>query len=164
MSAPCPVPREQQPISEYEELRHTWPFSWAALDRPLYSRKLIWVWAWSWTIVGPIVAASFPPAKAPLQFFICGAIAAMVPVVLFLTRIALGWGYIVKRLRDRAVVYEESGWYDGQVWEKPPEVLARDRLIVSYQLQPILQRLRITFAWIALGVGSSSLLWWLLPA
>ena len=165
MSVPCPVPREQQPISEYEELRTTWPFSWVALERPRYSRKLIWVWAWSWLIVGPIAAASFPPAKMPVQFFLCGALGAIVPVVLFLTRIALGWGYIVKRLQDRAVVYEESGWYDGQVWKKPPEVLARDRLIVSYQLQPVIKRLRATFVWVALGItGGGSLLWWLLSA
>lgn len=164
MSVPCPVPREQQPISEYEELRQTWPFSWAALEKSLYSRKLFWVWAWSWLVVGPITAASFPPEKMPLQFFLCGAIGSVGPVLLFLTRIALGWHYIVKRLQDQAVVYEESGWYDGQVWEKPPEVLARDRLIASYQLQPIIQRLYATFVWVALGVGSGSLLWWLLPA
>lgn len=159
MSAPCPVPQEQQPLIEYEELRQTWPFSWVALDGRQYWCRLAWVWALSWLVAGPIAASSFPPAKMPLQFCLCGAAGALGPVLLFLVRIALGWGYVRQRLRDRAVVYEESGWYDGQVWEKPPEVLARDRLVASYQLQPIVRRLRATFAWVFAAAGTGSLLW-----
>jgi len=33
------------------------------------------------------------------------------------------------------VEYEETGWYDGQVFVKPPEVLARDRLLGSYEVR-----------------------------
>ena len=29
---------------------------------------------------------------------------------------------------EATVPYEESGWYDGQVWIKPPEILIQDRL------------------------------------
>ena len=35
----------------------------------------------------------------------------------------------------RQVEYEETGWYDGQVFVKPPEVLARDRLLGSYEVR-----------------------------
>ncbi len=160
MSAPpCPVPHEQQPLTEYEELRQTWPFCWVVFEDNRYWSRLAWVWALSWLAVGPIAAASFPPAKAPLRFFLSGAAGSMGSVLLFATRIFLGWAYVRRRLQERAVVYEESGWYDGQVWEKPPEVLARDRLIASYQLGPLVRRLHLTFAWIAAAIGAGSLLW-----
>lgn len=32
--------------------------------------------------------------------------------------------------------------YDGQVFVKPPEVLARDRLLGTYEVKPVLGRLR----------------------
>lgn len=32
--------------------------------------------------------------------------------------------------------------YDGQVFVKPPEVLARDRLLGTYEVRPVLARLR----------------------
>ena len=38
------------------------------------------------------------------------------------------------RLLSAAVEYEETGWYDGQLFVKPPEVLARDRLLGSYEV------------------------------
>jgi len=34
----------------------------------------------------------------------------------------------------QAVDYEETGWYDGEVFVKPPEVLTRDRLLGMYEV------------------------------
>ena len=45
---------------------------------------------------------------------------------------------------EATVPYEESGWYDGQVWIKPPEILLQDRLIGTYEIYPGLIRLQIT--------------------
>lgn len=53
-----------------------------------------------------------------------------------------------------AVEYEETGWYDGQVFVKPPEVLTRDRLLGVYEVRPVIKRLRSTL----LGSGGSLLL------
>ena len=33
-----------------------------------------------------------------------------------------GWSYVGNRLLSAVVPYEETGWYDGQLWVKPPEV------------------------------------------
>jgi hypothetical protein len=49
-------------------------------------------------------------------------------------RIAGGWSYIGGRLLSASVPYEETGWYDGQTFVKPPEVLARDRLLGTYEV------------------------------
>jgi hypothetical protein len=58
----------------------------------------------------------------------------------------VGWNHVRNRLNSETVFYEESGWYDGQTWIKTPEILARDRLLVSYEIQPIIKRLQLTFA------------------
>jgi hypothetical protein len=60
------------------------------------------------------------------------------------------------------IFYEESGWYDGQTWTKPAEVLQRDRLIVTYEIQPLLVRLKRTFGFLALLLLSSVAVWYLL--
>lgn len=49
---------------------------------------------------------------------------------------------------------QETGWYDGQMFVKPPEVLARDRLVGTYEVNPVMSRLRKTM----LGTGATLLL------
>lgn len=155
----CPVPTEQQPINEYQELNDSWFFGWVRLDLRSYIIKLAWVWAWSWLIVGPLANSSFPPHKHLLHFMLSGCAGAGVFLALTLLRLYLGWSYVRDRLLKETIFYEESGWYDGQTWTKPPEVLTRDRLIVSFQVQPILQRLKRTFGILALCIFSGSLIW-----
>ncbi len=143
--AVCPVPAEQLPLNEYEELRQSWYFCWAMLDLASYIQKMVWLWAWSLLVTAPVAAASFAPHKFPAQFLFASAGGSIGVVVLALLRLYLGWAYVSSRLVDTAVVYEESGWYDGQIWEKPAEVLTRDRLVVAYQIQPLLKRMQATF-------------------
>jgi hypothetical protein len=155
----CPVPLEQQPVHEYEQLKDSGLFRWVTLEPFAYGRKLLWVWVWGWLMVGPIAAASFPPYKFPLLFSLSGALGAVMLVVLVVVRLYLGWWYICDRLQSETVFYEESGWYDGQTWIKPPEMLKRDRLIVSYQIKPILKRLQRTSLILASLIVGGCLLW-----
>lgn len=163
----CPVPSDQQPIREYEALKESWFFGWGTLEEPRtqtlhpYWRRLAWAGFWGWLLAMPIALASFPWQKFPLRFCLASSLGAILSAALVLLRLYLGWYYIRDRLNAEKVVYEESGWYDGQVWEKPPEVLARDRLIATYQVTPILQHLRqIAFILGSFLVGNS--LCWLL--
>ena len=48
-----------------------------------------------------------------------------------------------KRLLSAAIEYEETGWYDGQIFLKPPEILARDRLLGTYEVKPIIAKLQL---------------------
>jgi hypothetical protein len=157
----CPVPIEQQPVNEYEQLRESWFFSWPTLTVFHYSRKLLWVWFWGLLIATPISAASFPPAKALFQLVLSSVGGAALFIIFVLIRLYLGWSYVGSRLQDEQVFYEESGWYDGQMWLKPPSVLNRDRLIVAYQVQPILARLRKTGTIIAILISAGTLIWFL---
>jgi hypothetical protein len=159
-SAPvCPVPFEQQPINEYQDLRESWFFRWATLDLRSYLVPIAVLWGLSWLLSAPVAAVSFPLAKYPLQFGLSGAAGASVIPALALLRLYLGWIYVRDRLSKETVFYEESGWYDGQTWIKPEEVLQRDRLIVTYQIQPILQRLKRTFGLLLLVFLGGSFVW-----
>ncbi|OWY63967.1 hypothetical protein B7486_49950 [cyanobacterium TDX16] len=158
----CPVPDEQQPLNEYEQLKSSGFFQTATLELRQYVRKLLWIWGWSWIVAGPIAAASFPPIKHATQFLLCGTLGASLGVILAVARMYLGWSYVRDRLMNQTIFYEETGWYDGQNWTKPLEILTRDRLIVSYQVKPILQRLRRTFAWLSFFLLCGSLIWYFL--
>lgn len=155
----CPVPSEQQPLNEYEELKASKFFRSCTLTWREYTTKLAWIWGASWLISGPVAAASFAPQKHTAEFFFCGAAGASIGVILAVVRLYLGWNYVGNRLVSPTIFYEESGWYDGQTWTKPAEALTRDRLIVSYQIQPILQRLRLTLVLLAFLLSASILFW-----
>lgn len=159
-SAPvCPVPAEQQPINEYQELKESWFFRWATLRLRSYLQPIVLLWGLSWLIAAPVAAVSFSPAKYFVQFFLSGAAGAMIIPSLALLRLYLGWIYICNRLSQETVFYEESGWYDGQSWQKPEEVLQRDRLIVTYEIRSTLRRLQLTFMVIASLLLADGMIW-----
>ena len=145
----CPVPAEQLPIREYEEMRESWFYSWGARSLQGYLVPVLIIWSLSWLISGPIAAASFAPEKLLLKFLISAALGAFIIPALTLLQLYVGWSHVGQRLRVRDLPYEESGWYDGQIWTKPDDIFNRDRLIVDYQVKPILDRLHKTFGVIA---------------
>ena len=60
--------------------------------------------------------------------------------------------------------YEETGWYDGQIWVKTPPVLLRDRLLGINSVKPTLSRLRATLVSLAGVMAGSTVLLAALPA
>jgi hypothetical protein len=155
----CPVPLEQQPIYEYEQLKESWLFDWGILAIGQYSRKVAWVAFWSLLLVTPLSMSLFTPAKAPLEFVLSSLMGISILTALFLSRIYLGWQYVKDRLKSDRIFYEESGWYDGQTWLKPSAMLDRDLLVVNYEIEPILQRLSKTYALIGAIIAVSTLSW-----
>ena len=155
----CPVPREQQPQYEYQQLQDSWFFSWVSLQPQSYIIKILGLAAGLLAIAAPIAAASFPPTEHPLKFILTSLGGSGFLTTLFLVRLYLGWSYLRDRLYKAKISYEESGWYDGQIWEKPQAMLDRDRLIVTYEIQPILRRLQKTFLAIGILGIVSSIIW-----
>ena len=72
-------------------------------------------------------------------------------------RLYLGWNHIFNRLISEKVEYEESGWYDGQVWEKPLGLKEKESLIASIEVKPILKNL-IQISTIILIIALSGIL------
>ncbi|KAJ3697872.1 hypothetical protein LUZ61_001577 [Rhynchospora tenuis] len=147
------VPFEQRPVNEYSSLKDSTLYSWAGLSPSSFFSRLGGLWLITFTVLGaPISAASFDPSKDPLRFFLAAGIGTLLLVSLVVLRIYLGWSYVGDRLLSAVVPYEETGWYDGQMWVKPPEVLARDRLLGSYKVKPVINLLKQTL------VGTGALL------
>lgn len=159
MSQRCPVPAEQQPINEYQDVCESWFYGWGSRNLAAYLKPVAILWLVGWVVAGPMAAASFDPAKHPLSFGLSGALGALVLPVLALLQLYVGWAHVGGRLRQTTVPYEESGWYDGQLWVKPEEVSNRDRLIVDYEVQPVLQRIRRTLGVMALLLALGLIAW-----
>lgn len=155
----CPVPPEQLPINQYEDMRDSWFYAWGGRNGAGYIKPVVILWALSWVVTGPMVGASYAPGRYPLPFGLLAAAGALILPILALTQLYIGWLHVGQRLQQSAVPYEESGWYDGQMWRKPEEVLNRDRLIMDYQVKPILQRVRNTIV-LMLGIGVALVMTW----
>jgi len=155
----CPVPEEQQPLNEFKDLQESWFFSWAMLAQPPFLLRLAIVWAIGLVLAMPISLVSFPIQKLPLQCFWSAAIGACFPVIFVLVQQYLGWTYVRDRLSAERIFYEESGWYDGQYWAKPSEMLAQDQLVVTYQIHPLLKRIKKTLLAIAGFFLTSAIAW-----
>ncbi|XP_062181422.1 uncharacterized protein ycf36-like isoform X2 [Phragmites australis] len=133
----CPVPPEQRPVNEYEALAASLPFSWAAGDLRVYCSRLTLTGAAFALFVGlPVVAFGGRGGAGGdgLHLALGTAGSGILAVTLAVVRMYLGWAYVGNRLLSATVEYEETGWYDGQIWIKTPEVLARDRLLGSFSL------------------------------
>ncbi|XP_061374706.1 uncharacterized protein ycf36 [Gastrolobium bilobum] len=147
----CPVPEEQQPIKEYQSLSTSFPFSWASRDIVEYISRLFVTGASFALFVGLPVAwfGSVTAQSELLKRIMCAASSGIFAVTLAVLRMYLGWAYVGNRLLSATVEYEETGWYDGRIWVKTAEVLARDRLLGSFSVKPVLSRLKITLVTLA---------------
>jgi len=136
----CPVPREQQPTNEFIELSKSKIFSWAKTKKSLILILIkFWVGAFVLFLVISSGSVYFKTSllKYTLLSFFCS-----LSIPLFISiRLYLGWNHIYKRLTSEKVEYEESGWYDGQVWEKPLVLKEKESLIASIEVKPILKNL-----------------------
>ena len=137
----CPVPFNQRPLNEFNSIRNSWIISWPLLDKSIFYKKLLY----SWIFIIPIsLIISYGSDSLKNNIFdltFISLTAAIILPILLLSRQWLSWIYIYKRLTSEIIEYEESGWYDGQVWEKPIDWRAKDLLIAQYQVKPVLDHL-----------------------
>lgn len=98
---------------------------------------------------------SVGPDPDPVKLVLGSASSGLFAVTLAVVRMYLGWAYVGNRLLSATVEYEETGWYDGQIWVKTAEVLARDRLLGSFQVKPVLSRLKNSLVALAISLSLS---------
>ena len=75
------------------------------------------------------------PETDPPRLVAAGAV-GVGSASLLLVRQWLGWTYVMQRLLSESVDYEESGWYDGQTWEKPLSWREKDLLVARHEVRP----------------------------
>ena len=153
----CPVPREQQPTNEFLELSKSMVFSW-----PKTKKTLILVLFKFWVgtfILFLIISSGSIYFKTSILKYILLSFFSSLSIPLFISiRLYLGWNHIFKRLTSERVEYEESGWYDGQVWIKPLVLKEQESLIASIEVKPILKNLIQIFSIISVLALSGILL------
>ena len=137
----CPVPLNQRPLNEFNSIRNSWINSWPLLKKNIFYRNLIY----SWILITPIsLIISYGSDHLKNNIFVLtftSLTAALIFPILLLSRQWLSWIYIYKRLNSESIEYEETGWYDGQTWEKPIDWRAKDLLIAQHQVKPIINHL-----------------------
>lgn len=138
----CPVPAEQQPLQEYQQLEASWFFAWPSTSTPALLRPLGVAWFLALLPALLVASGSYVLRRHPLPLLLAALVVALLLPLLLLVRQWLGWSYVRRRLMLERVEYEESGWYDGQVWEKPLAWRQRDLLVARHQVRPVMDRLR----------------------
>ena len=136
----CPVPREQQPTNEFIELSKSKIFSWPKTKKSLII-TLIKFWVLAFVLFLVISSGSVYFKTSLLKYILLSFFSSLSIPLLITIRLYLGWNHIFKRLTSEKVEYEESGWYDGQVWEKPLVLREKEILIASIEVKPILRNL-----------------------
>ena len=136
----CPVPREQQPTNEFIELSKSKIFSWPKTKKSLIL-ILIKFWLGAFVLFLVISSGSVYFKTSILKYILLSFFSSLSIPLLISIRLYLGWNHIYKRLASEKVEYEESGWYDGQVWIKPVVLKEKESLIASIEVKPILKNL-----------------------
>ena len=136
----CPVPREQQPTNEFIELSKSRIFSWPKTKKSLIF-ILIKFWVGAFILFLVISSGSVYFKTSLLKYILLSLFSSLSIPLLITIRLFLGWNHIFKRLTSEKIEYEGSGWYDGQVWEKPLVLREKEILIASIEVKPILRNL-----------------------
>lgn len=136
----CPVPKDQQPTNEFIELSKSKIFTWPK-SKKAFSFILLKFWIGTFFIFVVISSGSVYFETSTLRYILLSFFSSLSLPFLFSIRLYLGWNHIFKRLTSEKVEYEESGWYDGQIWIKPVKLKEKETLIALLEVKPILKNL-----------------------
>ena len=136
----CPVPKEQQPTNEFIELSKSRIFSWPKTKKSLIL-VLIKFWLGAFVLFLVVSSGSVYFKTSTFKYILLSFFSSLSIPLLLSIRLYLGWNHVFKRLISEKVEYEESGWYDGQIWEKPLVLKEKESLIASIEVKPILKNL-----------------------
>tara|TARA_A100001388_G_C28625978_1_gene429927 strand:+ start:280 stop:774 length:495 start_codon:yes stop_codon:yes gene_type:complete len=137
----CPVPKNQQPTNEFIELSKSKIFSWPK-SKKSFLFILLKFWLGTFILFMVISSGSVYFENSRLKYILLSSFCSLSLPFLLSIRLYLGWDYVFKRLTSEKVEYEESGWYDGQVWIKPVHLKEKESLIASLEVKPILKNLK----------------------
>ena len=152
----CPVPSEQQPTNEFIELSKSIIFSWPKTKKSLIL-VLMKFWIGAFVLFIVISSGSVYFKTSILKYILLSFFSSLSIPFLISIRLYLGWNHVFKRLMSERVEYEESGWYDGQVWIKPLVIKEKESLIASIEVKPILKNIIQIFSIISI-LGLSGVL------
>ena len=132
--------KEQQPTNEFIELSKSKIFSWPK-SKKLFLLVLLKFWIATFIVFLIISSGSAYFKTSIIKYVLLSFFSSLSLPFLLSIRLYLGWNHIFKRLTSEKVEYEESGWYDGQVWIKPINLKEKESLIALQEVKPILKNI-----------------------
>lgn len=143
----CPIPSEQQPLNEYFSLKESWLFNISTYKWKVYLQYIASIYFILFTVILFIILLCQPLSNFRIfaKLLYLDSLIVEIIITFLCIRIYLGWSYVCKRLLSATVFYEESGWYDGQLWIKTSDSLIQDRLIGLYEVNPSIKKIKYTF-------------------
>jgi len=139
----CPVPYNQRPANEYNDIKNSFKFSWSFQNSKDFFKSLMKQTVINYIISYILICSMYThyisvTSKLIAELLLITSILS----ILYLIQSYLACNYVYNRLMMSVVTYEESGWYDGQTWIKSKEILVQDRLIGIYELKTKITRLQ----------------------
>jgi hypothetical protein len=150
----CPIPEEQKPIVEYIQLKEnetitfflTFFFSIFFKNTRIKGkegRKKISV-VFLFLFVSSIFFLFF--FLKVQNLFFNYFLFILIESIFFLFFINFfRWKKVENDLLKANIEYEESSWYDTQIWEKPFSLLKNDNLLTTQRIKPIIQKMFLVF-------------------
>lgn len=140
----CPVPKEQRPFYEYIKRKESNILGWVGLNESGYTLRFFITFLIVFSLNFPLTSLITNFFYYPFRALLINIILSLCFLLLLYTYFFVAWTYAGQRLLSAKVSYEESGWYDGKIWIKPPAILKHERLLYYYQLVPLITRLSKT--------------------
>ena len=138
----CPIPEDQKPMKEYLILQEN------KINKLLFSiikgnffpffRFFFFFFLISFFFFYCFFLLSF-------KTFFCSFFFTWNLFFFFFFTLFVRWKTLLNRFFQARFFYEESSWYDGQIWEKPSFILKIDRLISIQKINFILKQLFVVF-------------------
>ena len=141
----CPVPKDQQPTNEFIELSKSKIFS-SPKSKKSFFFILLKFWLGTFLLFILISSGSVYFETDKLRYILLSFFGSLSLPFLYSVRLYLGWNHVFKRLTSEKVEYEESGWYDGQIWLKPVNLKEKESLIALAEVKPILKNLILSIS------------------
>ena len=138
----CPVPENQKPINEYIDLKENFFLNWTTFDDKNYVINFFSVYLF-WFFLIFLLTIDLNLKELFSNFFWSFGISLTLQNIMMFF-FFLRWKEMKKRFNQARLFYEESSWFDGQIWEKPFFLIKNDQLIATQKIQPILKRLQKT--------------------
>lgn len=140
----CSLPEDHKPIQEYIEAKENPFFRIVFYSSKKYFRTFL--------TFGSILFFSFffflffTIKTTFSNYFFNSFYFTIVTYCIFLISLVLRWNEINNHFSQSHLFYEESSWFDTQIWEKPFFLLKSDKLVSFQKIRPILQRLFLSFS------------------
>jgi hypothetical protein len=146
------VPRDQRPFYEYLKRKESFLLGWVGLNESSYTTRFSLAFLSIFFLFLPLTNLSLNLFYYPVLSLIVNLLISLILMLILYTYFFVAWLYVGKRLLSAKVYYEESGWYDGKIWIKPPTILKHERLLYYYQLVPLILRVKKTLKLIVLAL------------